>query len=242
MFIAGGELATPFERRQEARVRALVERGEFDPILRGAANPRRIPAEGSHQALRKPIRRDLNRRRCEISQPSNCGLRSISTSARKSPANSADKASSRRASSLSIPCLAAAAISKTSTKQSVRSSATAVARRHHPLAIRPIEKLPDLAKAPSKLAARIVRAIPEKLAKAAAADRIWGHREIGDERAQLAGSRKRQRDAVRGDRQGAEHPDPNARFPASGSNRADSTRVSTPTPTMAPRLISYHRN
>jgi len=51
MFVAGGELATPFERRQEARMRALVERGEFDPIFEAPQNLVGFWGKAARQAL-----------------------------------------------------------------------------------------------------------------------------------------------------------------------------------------------
>ena len=53
MFTAGGELATPFERRQEARVRALVERGEFDPTFEEPQNLVGFRRKATRQALQQ---------------------------------------------------------------------------------------------------------------------------------------------------------------------------------------------
>jgi hypothetical protein len=51
MFVAGGELATPFERRREARVRALVELGKFDPIFEALQNFVGFRRKTARQAL-----------------------------------------------------------------------------------------------------------------------------------------------------------------------------------------------
>ena len=77
----------------------------------------------------------------------------------------------------------------------------------HPLPAGLVDDAPDLAETPAQLAARIVRDIPQQLAKLAARDGTRGERQIGDERAHLARCRQRQRDALAADRHRPEQPD-----------------------------------
>ena len=96
-----------------------------------------------------------------------------------------------------------------------------------------VDEAPDLAEAPAKLAARIVRDVPQQLAKLAARDGVRRERQIGEERTHLARRRQRERDAVAADRQRPEQPHLRARRPRPRLGRADSTGISTPAPTLA---------
>ena len=80
-----------------------------------------------------------------------------------------------------------------------------------------VDDAPDLAEAPAKLAARIVRDVPQQFAELSARYGPNGQRQVGDKRARLARRRQVERHAIARDRQGSEQlqmqrrPDP--RFP-----------------------------
>jgi hypothetical protein len=71
---------------------------------------------------------------------------------------------------------------------------------------RSVNEPPDLAQAPAQLPARIVRHVPQQLAKLAPRHREWREGEIGEERAHLARGRQHQRAPVPADRQRPQHP------------------------------------
>jgi hypothetical protein len=74
-----------------------------------------------------------------------------------------------------------------------------------PLAVRFVEQAARLAQAPAQFAARIVGDLPQQLAELAAQDRLRRQRQIGDQRAHLAGRRQRQHGAIPADGERPEH-------------------------------------
>ncbi|MNS87195.1 hypothetical protein D3C72_1211290 [compost metagenome] len=113
-----------------------------------------------------------------------------------------------------------------------------VLRRLYPAAVGLVEQGSGLAEAPAQLAARIVRNVPQQLAKMRAHDGMRGKRQIGNERAQLAGRRQRQCGAGPADRHGSEHPHLDGAL-GDGTARPYAARPVAARPVMA-RPIRFH--
>ena len=165
-----------------AALRQRCQQGQYARARR-TARVRPISPDRPHFVRHPPARllarcssmaawHELKRRLCAISQMLKCGLRSISSPSRKSPAKSLDRARNRSRSSVSMPSSGGRGDIEWHRRNS-RPDRARPCRRRFRFCWRPgSSRTPrELAEAPAQFAARIVGHIPQQIAETAASDR-----------------------------------------------------------------------